>query len=38
VREAIELILTAQGKGDGIVKSYLRGDRALDLKRTDEIS
>jgi 3-deoxy-D-manno-octulosonate 8-phosphate phosphatase (KDO 8-P phosphatase) len=38
VREAIELILTAQGKWDGIVKSYLRGDRALDLKRTDEIS
>jgi 3-deoxy-D-manno-octulosonate 8-phosphate phosphatase (KDO 8-P phosphatase) len=38
VREAIELILTAQGKWDGILKSYLRGDRALDLKRTDEIS
>jgi hypothetical protein len=36
VREAIELILTAQGKWDGILKSYLRGDRALILKTTDE--
>jgi 3-deoxy-D-manno-octulosonate 8-phosphate phosphatase (KDO 8-P phosphatase) len=35
VREAIELILTAQGKWDAILKSYLRGDRSLDLKRTD---
>jgi 3-deoxy-D-manno-octulosonate 8-phosphate phosphatase (KDO 8-P phosphatase) len=33
VREAIELILTAQGKWDAIVKSYLRGDRAVILKR-----
>jgi len=38
VREAIELILTAQGKWAGILKSYMRGDRALNLKRTDEIS
>jgi len=37
VREAIELILTAQGKWAGILKSYLRGDRAVDLKRTDEV-
>jgi len=36
VREAIELILTAQGKWAGIVKSYLRGDRALKLKTADE--
>jgi len=36
VREAIELILTAQGKWDDILKSYLRGDRALKLKHTDE--
>ena len=33
VREAIELILTAQGKWGAIVKSYLHGDRAIDLKR-----
>jgi 3-deoxy-D-manno-octulosonate 8-phosphate phosphatase (KDO 8-P phosphatase) len=33
VRDAIELILIAQGKWDEIVKSYLRGDRALNLKR-----
>jgi len=38
VREAIELILTAQGKWAGIVKSYLRGDRALNLKTADEAS
>jgi 3-deoxy-D-manno-octulosonate 8-phosphate phosphatase (KDO 8-P phosphatase) len=31
VREAIELILTAQGKWDGILKSYLKGDRAINL-------
>jgi 3-deoxy-D-manno-octulosonate 8-phosphate phosphatase (KDO 8-P phosphatase) len=36
VREAIELILIAQGKWDAIVNSYLRGDRALDLKTPDE--
>jgi 3-deoxy-D-manno-octulosonate 8-phosphate phosphatase (KDO 8-P phosphatase) len=33
VRETIELILTAQGKWDAIVKSYLRGDRAVTLHR-----
>ncbi len=37
VREAIELILTAQGKWAGIMKSYLVGDRAPDLKRTPEV-
>jgi 3-deoxy-D-manno-octulosonate 8-phosphate phosphatase (KDO 8-P phosphatase) len=31
VREAIELILTAQGKWEGIVKSYLHGDRSINL-------
>ena len=31
VREAIELILIAQGKWKAIVKSYLRGDRAVNL-------
>jgi 3-deoxy-D-manno-octulosonate 8-phosphate phosphatase (KDO 8-P phosphatase) len=31
VREAIELILTGQGKWDGILKSYLHGDRAINL-------
>jgi 3-deoxy-D-manno-octulosonate 8-phosphate phosphatase (KDO 8-P phosphatase) len=31
VREAIELILTGQGKWDAIVKSYLRGDRSINL-------
>jgi 3-deoxy-D-manno-octulosonate 8-phosphate phosphatase (KDO 8-P phosphatase) len=36
VREAIELILTAQGKWAGIVKSYLKGDRSLDLRTPDE--
>ncbi len=35
VRETIELILTAQGKWEGIQKSYLRGDRAVNLKRLD---
>ncbi len=35
VREAIELILLAKGKWAGILKSYLRGDRALDLKTYD---
>jgi len=33
VREAIELILTAQGKWNAILKSYLQGDRSLNLKR-----
>jgi 3-deoxy-D-manno-octulosonate 8-phosphate phosphatase (KDO 8-P phosphatase) len=36
VREAIELILMAQGKWDAILKSYLHGDRALNLKRGDD--
>ena len=31
VREAIELILTAQGKWDAILKSYLHGDRSINL-------
>ncbi len=31
VREAIELILMGQGKWDAIVKSYLRGDRSINL-------
>ena len=31
VREAIELILTAQGYWEGILKSYLKGDRAVNL-------
>ena len=31
VREAIELIFTAQGKWDGILKSYLHGDRSINL-------
>jgi 3-deoxy-D-manno-octulosonate 8-phosphate phosphatase (KDO 8-P phosphatase) len=38
VREAIELILTAQGKWAGIVKNYLRGDRALSLRTAGETS
>jgi 3-deoxy-D-manno-octulosonate 8-phosphate phosphatase (KDO 8-P phosphatase) len=36
VREAIELILTAQGKWDAIVKSYLQGDRGINLNKPDE--
>lgn len=36
VREAIELILTAQGKWDAIVNSYLRGTRVINLQHTDE--
>ena len=36
VREAIELILTAQGKWDGILKSYLKGDRAINLTHKTE--
>lgn len=36
VREAIELILTAQGKWSGIQKSYLQGDRSINLKHSDE--
>jgi len=35
VREAIELILSAQGKWDAILKSYLRGDRALNLTHAE---
>jgi 3-deoxy-D-manno-octulosonate 8-phosphate phosphatase (KDO 8-P phosphatase) len=35
VREAIELILIAQGKWDAILKSYLHGDRALNLQHGD---
>jgi len=31
VREVIELILTAQGRWKGVLKSYLRGDRAVNL-------
>ena len=31
VREAIELILTAQGKWETIVRSYLQGDRSINL-------
>jgi 3-deoxy-D-manno-octulosonate 8-phosphate phosphatase (KDO 8-P phosphatase) len=38
VREAIELILTAQGKWASILKSYQRGDRAVELKRTVDAS
>ncbi len=36
VREAIELILIAQGKWAAILKSYLRGDRSLNLRTYDE--
>jgi len=36
VREAIELILIAQGKWDAILKSYLQGDRALNLQTANE--
>jgi 3-deoxy-D-manno-octulosonate 8-phosphate phosphatase (KDO 8-P phosphatase) len=36
VREAIELILTAQGKWDGILQSYLHGDRAINLQHGGE--
>jgi 3-deoxy-D-manno-octulosonate 8-phosphate phosphatase (KDO 8-P phosphatase) len=36
VREAIELILTAQGKWDAILKSYLQGDRAVNLNLPSE--
>jgi 3-deoxy-D-manno-octulosonate 8-phosphate phosphatase (KDO 8-P phosphatase) len=32
VREAFELILTAQGNWDAVVKNYLHGERALALK------
>ncbi len=32
VREAIELILTAQGKWNAIVRNYLHGDRAINLQ------
>ena len=36
VREAIELILTAQGKWDGILANYLRGKRSIKLSRGAE--
>jgi 3-deoxy-D-manno-octulosonate 8-phosphate phosphatase (KDO 8-P phosphatase) len=36
VREAIELILTGQGWWDAIVKSYLQGDRSVNLSHQDE--
>jgi len=36
VREAIELILTGQGKWEGILKSYLQGDRAIILTSPKE--
>ncbi|HMD83470.1 MAG TPA: HAD hydrolase family protein [Terriglobia bacterium] len=36
VREAIELILIAQGKWDAILKSYLHGDRSLNLKHAED--
>jgi 3-deoxy-D-manno-octulosonate 8-phosphate phosphatase (KDO 8-P phosphatase) len=36
VREAVELILIAQGKWEGILRSYLRGDRALNLQHAGE--
>ncbi|MGD1101617.1 MAG: HAD hydrolase family protein [Terriglobia bacterium] len=36
VRDAIELILIAQGKWDAILKSYLQGDRAIILKHEAE--
>jgi 3-deoxy-D-manno-octulosonate 8-phosphate phosphatase (KDO 8-P phosphatase) len=36
VREAIELILTAQGKWDAILKSYLHGEANLNLSTPDE--
>jgi 3-deoxy-D-manno-octulosonate 8-phosphate phosphatase (KDO 8-P phosphatase) len=37
VREAIELILTTQGKWAGILKAYQRAERTLDLRRTPEV-
>jgi 3-deoxy-D-manno-octulosonate 8-phosphate phosphatase (KDO 8-P phosphatase) len=36
VREAIELILTAQGKWDTILKSYLHGDRSINLHHPEK--
>jgi 3-deoxy-D-manno-octulosonate 8-phosphate phosphatase (KDO 8-P phosphatase) len=36
VREVIELILIAQGKWNGIMKSYMRGDPVLHHKPEDE--
>jgi 3-deoxy-D-manno-octulosonate 8-phosphate phosphatase (KDO 8-P phosphatase) len=36
VREAIELILTAQGRWEGILQNYLQGDRAIELKRAEQ--
>jgi len=36
VRETVELILTAQGKWSAIQKSYLQGDRSVNLDKPDE--
>jgi 3-deoxy-D-manno-octulosonate 8-phosphate phosphatase (KDO 8-P phosphatase) len=36
VRETVELILTAQGKWEGIQKSYLKGDRKVNLDKPDK--
>ncbi len=36
VREAIELILTAQGKWEAIIDSYLHGTRAIVLTRKED--
>jgi len=38
VREAIELILTAQGKWAAILKNYLQGKRAINLNHSDQAS
>ncbi len=38
VREAIELIFTGQGKWDGILKSYLHGDRSINLHHPGKAS
>jgi 3-deoxy-D-manno-octulosonate 8-phosphate phosphatase (KDO 8-P phosphatase) len=38
VRETVELILTAQEKWAGILKSYLPGGRSIDFKGTNETS
>ena len=36
VREAIELILTAQGKWDAILNNYLHGERAIHLQHGEQ--
>lgn len=38
VREAIELILTAQGHWERVLKSYLHGDRAVNLEHSRDES